>query len=173
MPVNCWKSGTDRESTMYRQTEEEMKRKRVKFTPNRPKAGLVGKSNKREHELNENWKRKQWGHETWTDLLVCCLCVCASPSQPLSTCPMVAKASAKRSGSRPFRSTVARQPWNPSREWTSLGRSRYISLETPPIYRSPDDEQHNEWQLHEPITTPDCVSVSVRAAIDHFHYWLV
>ena len=70
--------------------------------------------------------------------------VCTSPSQPLSTWPMVASASAKRSGSRPFRSTVARQPWKPSREWTSFGSSRYISLETPPMYRSPGDDQNNE-----------------------------
>lgn len=108
---------------------------------------------------------------TRTDLLVCCLCVCASPSQPRSTCPMVARASAKRSGRRPFRSTVARQPWNPSREWTSLGRSRYISLETPPMYRSPDEEQQSEWQLHEPIIMQDCISVG--NAGNHCHYWLV
>ncbi|KAG7257128.1 LOW QUALITY PROTEIN: hypothetical protein CRUP_007885 [Coryphaenoides rupestris] len=47
---------------------------------------------------------------------------------PRSTWPVVASASASRSGSRPFRSTVARQPWKPSRECTSLGSSRYISL---------------------------------------------
>lgn len=39
---------------MCRETEEEMRRKRVKFTSNRPKAGLVGYPNNREHELNEN-----------------------------------------------------------------------------------------------------------------------
>lgn len=144
MLVNYWKSGTDRDVEYNVQKDWGG----VKFTSNRPKAGLVGKPHKREHKLNENWKKKLSGHETWTLLLVCSVCVCSSPSQPLSTCPMVAKASAKRSGSRPFRSTVARQPWNPSRVWTSLGRYWYISLETPPMYRSPDDEQHNEWQIH-------------------------
>lgn len=44
----------ERENTMCRKTEEEMRRKRVKFTSNRPKAGLVGYPNNREHELNEN-----------------------------------------------------------------------------------------------------------------------
>lgn len=39
---------------MCRKTEEEMKRKRVKFTSNRPGAGLVGYANNREHDLNEN-----------------------------------------------------------------------------------------------------------------------
>lgn len=74
------------------------------------------------------------------------------PSQPLSTCPMVAKASAKRSGSLPFKSTVARQPWNPSREWTSFGRSLYISLETPPMYKSPMKEQDRKWLIYNLIT---------------------
>lgn len=160
MPVKCWKSGTER-------LRRKMRSKSKNFTSTRPDVGLVGYPDKRENELNENWKKKAVGAPGpgWIYR-----CVCTSPSQPLSTCPMVAKASAKRSGRRPFRSTVARQPWNPSREWTSLGRSRYISLEMPPMYRSPGKEQHNEWQLNEPITVPDCISV--RAATNHFH-WLV
>lgn len=71
MPVNYWKSGSERENTMCRKTEEEMKRKRVKFTSNRPGAGLVGYANNREHDLNENWKKKQLGHGAGADLPFC------------------------------------------------------------------------------------------------------
>lgn len=63
------------------------------------------------------------------------------PSQPRSTCPVVLSASDSRSGNRPFKSKDARQPWKPSLECTSFGRSLYISLDTPPTNRSP-----REWR---------------------------
>lgn len=56
-----------------------------------------------------------------------------SPSHPLSICPTQSRASDIKSGSRPFRSTEARQPWKPSLACTSLGSSLYISLATPPM----------------------------------------
>lgn len=104
---------------------------------NRLEVGLVGYIYWERERAWLQWKLKEKGAETDRTFTVVCHSVCISPSQPRSTCPMVAKASAKRSGSRPFKSTVARQPWNPSLECTSLGRSLYISLETPPMYRSP------------------------------------
>jgi len=39
---------------MCRKIEKEMRRKRVKFTSNRERAGLVGYPKNREYELNEN-----------------------------------------------------------------------------------------------------------------------
>lgn len=42
-----------------------------------------------------------------------------------------------RSGSRPLRSTEAKQPWKPSREATSLGRLLNMLLLKPPMYSSP------------------------------------
>lgn len=59
------------------------------------------------------------------------------PSHPLSICPLQKRASEIRSGSRPFKSTDARQPWKPSFACTSFGKDLYISLATPPIYKSP------------------------------------
>lgn len=59
------------------------------------------------------------------------------PSHPLSICPTQSRASDIKSGSRPFRSIDARQPWKPSLACTSLGSSLYISLATPPIYKLP------------------------------------
>lgn len=60
-----------------------------------------------------------------------------SPSQPRSTWPTLWRASAIRSGSLPFKSTEARQPWYPSRDAMSLGRLLYMFFVTPPIYSSP------------------------------------
>lgn len=37
----------------------------------RPGAGLVGYANNREHDLNENWKKKQLGHGAGADLPLC------------------------------------------------------------------------------------------------------
>lgn len=59
------------------------------------------------------------------------------PSHPLSICPLQRIASEMRSGSRPFKSTEARQPWKPSLAWTSFGKDLYVSLATPPMYKSP------------------------------------
>lgn len=63
------------------------------------------------------------------------------PSHPLSICPLQKRASEMRSGSRPFKSTDARQPWNPSFACTSLGKDLNISLATPPIYKSPVEKK--------------------------------
>lgn len=59
------------------------------------------------------------------------------PSHPRSICPLRNSASLIRSGSRPFRSTDARQPLKPSREATSLGRLLYMPGPRPAIKRSP------------------------------------
>lgn len=53
------------------------------------------------------------------------------PSQPRSICPLRWRASLMRSGSRPFKSTDARQPWKPSREATSFGRLLYMPWARP------------------------------------------
>lgn len=55
----------------------------------------------------------------------------ALPSQPRSICPLLWRASLIRSGRRPFKSTEARQPWNPSREATSFGRLLYMPWAKP------------------------------------------
>lgn len=63
------------------------------------------------------------------------------PSHPRSICPLRCKASLMRSGRRPFKSTDARQPWNPSLDATSFGRLLYIPWASPAMYRSPKGKQ--------------------------------
>ncbi|TNN76206.1 hypothetical protein EYF80_013494 [Liparis tanakae] len=57
--------------------------------------------------------------------------------QPCSTSPTLWRASASRSGSLPFRSTDARQPWYPSRDAINRGRLPYMLFPTPPTLRAP------------------------------------
>lgn len=67
-----------------------------------------------------------------------------SPSQPRSICPLRNSASLIKSGSRPLRSTEARQPWKPVRDATSLGRLLYMPGPSPATKRSPCRRQEVE-----------------------------
>lgn len=96
------------------------------------------------------------------------------PSHPRSICPLRNKASFRRSGRRPLRSTDAKQPWKPSLEATSLGRFPYIPGPRPAINRSPDveniyrvsteEELHNLKHQHKNCSTDeDCYRCTSEA----------
>lgn len=67
------------------------------------------------------------------------------PSHPLSIWPLRNKASLSRSGSRPLRSSEAKQPWKPSLEATSLGRLLYMPGPSPAMKRSPGGRPVGGW----------------------------